>query len=364
MDLHHWFEIDPDIRKASTLPSRFYFDAAIFPELRERVFAPSWQLAGDADMVKVPGQVHPFTLLEGMLDEPLLLTRDTSDQLHCISNVCTHRGNLVAEAGGVEHGLRCRYHGRRFGLDGCFHSMPEFEATQDFPTASDDLPRIPSGNWEKLLFASLAPGAPLEQVIGPMRERCGWMPLREAHFHSARSRDYLVNANWALYCDNYLEGFHIPFIHAGLAGALDYGSYRTELFEWSNLQVGIARGAEEVFDIPASSPDHGQRIAGYYWWVFPNTMFNFFPWGLSVNIVKPLAVDCTKVSYRTYVWDPSRLDRGAGSSLDRVEREDEAVVESVQKGVRSRLYDRGRYSPTREQGVHHFHRLLARSLSA
>jgi choline monooxygenase len=42
-----------------------------------------------------------------------------------------------------------------------------------------------------------------------------------------------------------------------------------------------------------------------------------------------------------------------------VEREDEAIVESIQRCVRSRLYDRGRNSPTREAGVHHFHRLLA-----
>jgi choline monooxygenase len=62
------------------------------------------------------------------------------------------------------------------------------------------------------------------------------------------------------------------------------------------------------------------------------------------------------------VWDPSRLDRGAGAALDRVEREDEVIVESVQRGVRSRLYERGRYSPTREQGVHRFHCLLARAL--
>ncbi|TMB38966.1 MAG: aromatic ring-hydroxylating dioxygenase subunit alpha, partial [Deltaproteobacteria bacterium] len=46
--------------------------------------------------------------------------------------------------------------------------------------------------------------------------------------------------------------------------------------------------------------------------------------------------------------------------LDRVEHEDEEIVEQVQRGVRSRLYDRGRYSPAREAGVHHFHRLLTR----
>jgi len=84
---------------------------------------------------------------------------------------------------------------------------------------------------------------------------------------------------------------------------------------------------------------------------------------LSVNVVKPLAADRTRVSFLSYVWDESKLDRGAGAALDRVEREDEAVVESVQRGVRSRLYDRGRYSPAREQGVHHFHRLLAAALA-
>jgi choline monooxygenase len=88
-------------------------------------------------------------------------------------------------------------------------------------------------------------------------------------------------------------------------------------------------------------------------------MFNFYPWGLSVNIVKPLAPDLTKVSYLTFVSDESKLEKGAGKDLNLVELEDQAVVESVQKGIRSRFYDKGRYSPTREQGTHHFHRLIA-----
>lgn len=114
-----------------------------------------------------------------------------------------------------------------------------------------------------------------------------------------------------------------------------------------------------MFDLPPTSPDHGTDIAGYYFWLFPNLMLNFYPWGISVNVVKPLAVDRTRVSYLTYVADESKLDTGAGAALDRVEREDEAVVESVHRGIASRSYARGRYSPTREQGVHHFHRLLA-----
>lgn len=358
------FTIDPDIRAARTLPAWVYSDPQFHAEVRERVFARSWQCIGDLDRVKVPGQVYPLTMLEGFLDQPLVLSRDREDRLHCLSNVCTHRGTVVVESEGVETVLRCRYHGRRFALDGRFQFMPEFEGVADFPSPADDLPRVPFGSWGKLVFASLAPEAPLDDVLAPIRERCGWMPLDAAKFDSVRSRDYLVHANWALYVDNYLEGFHIPYVHAALTQALDYGAYRTETYPWANLQLGVATDAEDAFDLPASSPDHGQRIAAYYWWVFPNTMLNVYPWGISVNVVRPLAVDRTKVSFLSYVWDPSKLDRGAGAALDRVEREDEVVVEAVQKGVRSRLYERGRYSPAREACVHHFHRLLAERLGS
>src|SRR5206468_4280849 len=158
------------------------------------------------------------------------------DRLHCVSNVCTHRGNLVCEHEGIESGLRCRYHGRRFGLDGAFQSMPEFEQVEGFPSASDSLARVPFGTWEKFLFASLRPSQPLEVLLAPLRERCAGLPFAGAALDPARSRDYLVRANWALYVENYLEGFHIPYVHAGLSGVLDYGEYRTERFALANLQ--------------------------------------------------------------------------------------------------------------------------------
>ncbi|MBI1799813.1 MAG: aromatic ring-hydroxylating dioxygenase subunit alpha [Candidatus Eisenbacteria bacterium] len=358
------FRIHDDIREAETLPAFVYSDPAVFARERERVFASSWQFITDASRVKVPGQVHPFTLLEGLLDEPLLFSRDRDDQLHCLSNVCTHRGNLVCEGDSVENGLRCRYHGRRFALDGRFQFMPEFEQAKGFPSAADDLPHVPFGAWENFLFASLRPAAPFDEVIREMRDRCAWMPLARAAFDPTRSREYRVRANWALYCDNFLEGFHIPFVHAGLAQAIDYGAYRTELLPWGSLQIGVAAGGEDVFDPPASSPDHGQKIAAYWFWIYPNTMFNFYPWGVSINVVRPLAADLTRVSFLSYVWDAARLDRGAGGAIDRVEREDEAIVESIQRGTAARLYTRGRYSPTREQGVHHFHKMLVRDLAA
>jgi choline monooxygenase len=355
--------VAPEIARASTLPGAFYGDAALHELAKERVFAPSWQWLGDDARVRVPGAVWPQVLLPGCLDEPVVVTRDRDDRLHALSNVCTHRGARVCDGEGVETVLRCRYHGRRFGLDGRFVSMPEFDGVEGFPSPADDLPRLGLARWRQFLFASLAPAVAFEELIAPVEERVGWLPIEQATFQPAHSRDYLVRAHWALYCDNYLEGFHIPFVHAGLAESLDYAGYRSELFGWSNLQVGVARGAEEAFDLPASSPDRGERVAAYYFWLFPNLMLNVYPWGLSVNVVRPLGPDRTKVSFLAYAWDPAGPRTTGASSLDRVEREDEEVVESVQVGVRSRLYGRGRYSPARERGVHHFHRLLAAALA-
>ena len=118
-------DIDPDIRVARCLPGEVYTSNAWFELLRERVFARTWHYVADEDVLEAPGSALPCTLLERCLDEPLALVRDRRGELRALSNVCTHRGSLVVEEAGSLEGLRCRYHGRRFRLDGSFVSMPE-----------------------------------------------------------------------------------------------------------------------------------------------------------------------------------------------------------------------------------------------
>ena len=361
--MKHKFHIDPDIKKAETLPASFYRDQAVFDAIKEKVFLKSWHWIGDKNLVKLPQSVHPFVLLDGYLTEPLLLTRNADDEITCLTNVCTHRGNLVALHPGKSKKLICTYHGRRFDLKGKFESMPEFEEAADFPRPCDNLHQFPVLEWGPLLFTGLDTQIDFEGVIITMKERVGFLPLDEFSYSEVLSKDFLVHAHWALYCDNYLEGFHIPFVHESLNNVLDYGSYRTEVYEHCNVQIGYTDEATEVFDLPEGHPDYGKKVAAYYYWVFPNMMFNFYPWGLSINIVKPIDIHRTKVSFISYVYDPSKLEKGAGSGLEKVEREDEFVVENVQKGVNSTFYKAGRFSPTREKGVHHFHRLLAQFLN-
>ena len=351
--------IDPNIAIAHTLPVDFYLRDDFYLQSKEKIFARTWQLVGDIDQVKDPGWVTPVNLLEQFINEPLILAKDKEHKIHCLSNVCTHRGNLVIEKPCQVHDLRCKYHGRRFHLNGKFSSMPEFKEVQNFPTEADSLTALPLFNWGKWLFTSLQVAQPAEEFFKEMIERTRWMPFDQFFFRPDLSKDYLVDANWALYCENYLEGFHIPFVHAGLNAMIDYGNYSVELFRFSSLQVGIAKEGELTFDLPTTSPDYGKRVASYYFWVFPNMMFNFYPWGLSINIINPVGVGRTKVKFLSYVLDESKLRQGAGADLHRIELEDEDIVQNVQKGIRSRFYKFGRYSVTREMGTHHFHRLIA-----
>ena len=330
------FEIDADIRKAKSLPSEFYIDPLYFELSKEKIFARSWLFAGHRDE---PGNIRPFALLPGFINENLLITQ-SDESLRCLSNVCTHRGKLLVENACDAKLIRCGYHGRRFSLAGKFLSMPEFENVVDFPTERDNLANVPIEEFGKFLFVSLEPVDSFQNFVN--EEIIG--PIGNGELRFASIRTYKVAAHWALYCENYLEGFHIPYVHKGLNEVIEYDRYETKTYRYASVQTGF---------------DSSGKVAGRYVFIFPNTMFNFYPWGLSVNVVRPLAINRTAVDFITYVSNESMMSEGAGADLHRVELEDEAVVASVQRGIRSRFYSHGRYSPTREQGTHHFHRLIA-----
>jgi choline monooxygenase len=331
------FDIDPDIRRAWTLPSSFYTDEKYFEESKEKIFGKCWHLLGRRDDIQT---LTPMVLMPGFLNEPLLVSK--ADELYCLSNVCTHRGKILVEDACSANLIRCGYHGRRFSLDGKFLSMPGFDDVENFPTLSDDLHQYKLADSGGFLFMSLDPVADFDTFVGDARESI--LKIKANELKQSNVKEYEVAAHWALYCENYLEGFHIPYVHKSLNEIVDYGTYTTQTFRYSSLQTGF---------------DDNRNVAGQYLFIFPNTMINFYPWGISINIVEPVSPGRSRVRYLTYVSDESLVGTGAGGDLHRVELEDEAVVENVQKGIRSRAYDRGRYSPIRELGTHHFHQLIA-----
>ncbi|MBN4059209.1 hypothetical protein JYT22_00995 [Endomicrobium sp. AH-315-J14] len=166
----------------------------------------------------------------------------------------------------------------------------------------------------------------------------------------------MIECNWKVYVDNYLDGgYHIPHMHPSLDAQLDMETYRTEIFERYSVQTSGAA---------SDGPD---RIGSgaLYAWMFPNFMINRYGPCMDSNHVVPLGPDRCRVDYQFYFTEDARhLTEESMAQADVTQKEDIAICESVQRGLKSESYDRGRYAPTVEIGEHHFHRLLAADYGA
>lgn len=338
------FAVDPILSAARTPPGAFYDDQALHRCMLE-AFASAWQAVPDLPQPTRYDQLAS-TLLPGSLDEPLLVVHD-GERERAFSNVCTHRGALLVDDRRRGKRIACPYHGRCFGLDGAVVTAPGFEGREG------ELPPLPELVLDRLgpLRWVAPPGTEggVADFVRVLDQRAPGLPWAQAVARSDLAANYEVPAHWALYVENYLEGLHIPFVHPGLDAAVERDSYTTEPVEGGVLQTALARG---------DGPTLPGGAAALYLWLFPNTMLNVYPWGVSLNVVLPLTVGSCRVLFRSYVWDADLLDAGAGAGLDAVEVEDEAVVARVREGIGARLYDRGHYSDPAEAGVHQFHRLL------
>ena len=158
------YQVNPNIKQAETLNASFYSDLNAWEQLKEKVFAKSWQYVGDEqEIFSGPENIYPFWLLEQYLDEPLLLSKQ-EEEVQCLSNVCTHRGFLLVNHPSKMKKIVCGYHGRRFALDGKFESMPEFKEAEGFPRPCDHLHQIPLERWRQFLFTSLDPVIDFNQI--------------------------------------------------------------------------------------------------------------------------------------------------------------------------------------------------------
>ena len=351
------FNFDERLPFAATLPSGLYTDPRFLELEKERVFSRTWQLVGREEQVREPGQF--FTAV--VADEPVLVVRGQDETLRALSNVCRHRAGPVASGSGACKALRCGYHGWSYGLDGRLTNAPEFDGVKDFEKEKIRLPSFGVETWLGLVFVNLAAGAPaLSESLGDLQEQLSRRGVFDMRL--TLRKDWDVACNWKVYVDNYLEGYHIPIVHPGLMKEIDYARYRTQTRAlWSEQHAPIK--AEGGGRLRKERPEDEAR----FFWIYPNLMLNVYPDNFSTNLILPLSHDRTLTVFEWYFRDPQseetqhKLAQTVAFS-DEIQLEDIGICEAVQRGLRSRTYDRGRYSVARENGVHQFHGLLARSL--
>ncbi|MEK6566758.1 MAG: aromatic ring-hydroxylating dioxygenase subunit alpha [Bacteroidota bacterium] len=338
------------LEQAETIPSNWYTDP-LFHELdKEAIFCKSWQQIGHLSKVQNSGD----QLVSNVAGNPILAVRGQDNVVRSFYNVCRHRWGPLAMEDCSSKVLQCKYHGWTYLLDGSLRGTPKFDRTELFDRKDYGLIPVPFDAWEGLLFVNLTGEGPaLKRVFDGLRERI--LPVSLASKIFCKRLVYTVKANWKVYVDNYLEGYHLPYVHPELCNLLDYQNYVTETFQYYSLQHSPIQKKDNLYgstDGPA-----------YYFFVWPNFMLNILPGRLQTNVVIPSAHDKCTVIFDYYYDDvaSSKAKEMIEADIlysDKVQKEDAEICEHVQRGLQSRAYNKGRFSPDMENGVYHFQTLL------
>ncbi len=368
-------DVNEQIECAHTLASRFYIDPAILEIEKEKIFRRTWQLVGTLSQPcgEVNGAKRTIADTEtfftaDVTGEPIVIVRDKEGTLRAFSNVCRHRAGPIAQGSGCKNVLRCGYHGWTYTLDGRLIGTPDVEGVEFFDRSTMGMVPLRLETWEQFIFVNFDLKAePLSSFLGEIpRQSLGF---RFEGLRSVERRDYVLDCNWKVYVDNYLEGYHIPIAHPGLMREIDYAQYRTETFRYYSQQFAPIRAMKTEDAVERFYPLGTGLQEALYFWIFPNLMLNIYPDNVSTNLIVPISQEKTLTIFEWFFHDSGsekaheRIKKAVAFS-DEVQQEDIGLCESVQRGLRSATYDRGRYSVRRENGVHHFHMLLREFLES
>ena len=361
-DIVETYNPDLPLAEASTPPSSWYTDPRILELEKRTVFARSWQMAGRADQLREPGQYITVELA----GQPILLVRGRDGILRGFFNVCRHHAAAVlTETEGKADILRCPYHGWTYDLDGALVVTPAFAGVRNFERASFGLIPVQTAVLDSLVFVKVSPdGLSLEDFLGSdLVQQIRLLNFETLHW--MEQRVYTLNCNWKVFVDNYLDGgYHVPYLHRGLNSVLDSVNYTIETGDRFCLQSSPI--SPERADLPTAAVRKGNHAL--YYWIYPNLMINRYEDVMDLNLVCPRGVDRTEVVFDFYFSDVSETVRKQNLASiavsERIQAEDVAICESVQRGLKSSVYTTGRLSVRREAGEHLFHKLLYADLKS
>jgi choline monooxygenase len=341
------FDVALPIERALMPPASWYTEPAFDHLDRAALFTKTWQPVARVSDLAEDGDYRAGCFAS----MPWLVARG-GGQTRAFHNACRHKGREVVRGAGRAEELVCGYHAWKYDLEGRLTSAPRIAGIEDFDRTEMSLPPMGCEVWGPWVMIHGDAHAPPWSVgvaqLAELLDARGW---RTPQFHSAKSWD--VRCNWKVYVDNYLDGgYHIPHMHPSLDAQLDMDSYRTHCFEDYSIQTSAPGSGE------------GGRIGAgaIYAWIFPSFMINVYGPCLDTNWVEPVGPDSCRVHYQFYFQPGTSTDFIEASirQSDITQREDIEICESVQIGLGSPSYDRGRYAPRVEMGEHHFHILLAK----
>jgi len=357
-------ELSAALEAGATLPADWYSDPEVLALERERIFGRTWQCVGHTPDVAEPG-----TYLTGFAGNiPVVVVRGKDEELRGFVNVCRHRGHIVASGSGRRATLQCPYHAWTYGLDGALVSAPRCDREPGFDLDGLSLLPVAVDTWGPLVFVNPdRDAAPLAGTLGSLEATVAETGLDLGALRRRERVEWELHANWKIGLENYLECYHCPVAHPGFSKVYDVDpdSYLLRAEGLVASQFGPVR--DDAGNGGGAWAKGGPVRQAQYHFVWPNLTLNIEagPMNISVDTWRPVAPDrtigVTDYFYAEDVPDATVAEMIAFST--QVGDEDNALVESVQRGLASGMVEQGRLLPASEQLIQHFQRLVFDALA-
>lgn len=365
---------------ASTLNPDTYRTQGYYELEQQRVWAGGWVCVGYTSQIANPGDIFPATVA----GQPLFVTRDKGGQVRAFYNVCRHRGSLLVTDACHQDVIRCPYHHWGYALDGRLLGTPYFKgfdipAEQQalFDTSSargfckEDYPLLPVAveTWGCFVFVNLAPQpSPLKEWLGDLPHRLVRHPLHELQL--VRRLPFRINCNWKLIAENFMEYYHLPWVHPELCNVSGFKDHYR--YQGPGMYTGMATAPLSLspgtvsFELPVMPGLRGLEAESAFWiLLFPNLALFLLPNHLFTLLYHPDGVGHTLESADMLVHPNALTEPNADRKIDAildfwalVNRQDILAVERVQQGLQARAYPGGRMCYRFEEPVHRFQNMV------
>ncbi|MGI5501347.1 aromatic ring-hydroxylating oxygenase subunit alpha [Lentzea sp. CA-135723] len=352
----------PDPARSMSLRAEAYVDPAWSSFEDRAVFSRTWQWVCHVEQLAEPGSYTASTVAS----MPIVVVRDRSGELRAFYNVCKHRAHELLTGSGVTRNIVCPYHAWTYDLSGGLKAARRADRMETFDKSDVCLDRVQVEEFGGFVYVNLDPAAKklAEQAPDLAAEIEFWAP-DVARLTHARRLGYTIGSNWKNVVDNFLECYHCHIAHPEFVDLVDMGTYDVKTHGiWSSHFAEAGKQANSAYDVSAATVNQHA-----VWWLWPNTCLLRYPGRANFMVLQilPDGPERTRETWDFYfeTAELTNAELDGVRYIDEVlQQQDIAIVESVQRGMRTPAFDQGRivYDPAgtglSEHGVHHFHGLL------
>ncbi len=369
--------VNNPIVQASGLPNAAYTDEVVFNYERDHIFSKTWVAVAYADEF-TDGLVRP----QSFMGTPILITKPVGGDIRVFHNVCSHRGVQLVDKEVNSNGMIvCPYHSWTYSTEGELKATPNIggvgvSTLPDVCNEQRGLKAIRSHIWMGVLFINMSGDAPAfeedaQDIIARTNDLMGESAqgLIQSNADDV-DMEIVLNANWKFAIENYLEAYHLPFVHPGL-NSYSPLSEHTPLVHGKKLSGQITSTFDPKLGSGKSLPvfpdwDELEMSTGDYPAVYPNLLLGFQANHVFAMIIHPLTASTTREEVKIfYVGEAAkdenlaRLRNETRANWMEVFAEDIGPCERMQLGRSSPGYQGGTFSPVLDVCSHHFHKWVA-----